>query len=128
MKIEFVYFYGLYNLDVDWNVGHSLSAGGRGASSAFACGVSPRRAFPAGVSYLPFQSTLSYLLDRTLLPRFIFENRSINEMLSKHDSIQRDQIELITLDQLVPPNHLVRKMEAAINLKKMANWTWRVSK
>jgi hypothetical protein len=38
MKIEFVYFYGLYNLDVDWNVGHSLSAGGRGASSAFACG------------------------------------------------------------------------------------------
>jgi len=72
MKIEFVYFYGLYNLDVDWNVGHSLSAGGRGASSAFACGVSPRRAFPAGVSYLPFQSTFSYLLDRTLLPRVIF--------------------------------------------------------
>jgi hypothetical protein len=50
MKIEFVYFYGLYNLDVDWNVGHSHSAGGRGASSAFACGVSPRHAFPAGVS------------------------------------------------------------------------------
>ena len=42
-------------------------------------------------------------------------------MLSKHDSIQRDQLEMITLDQLVPPNHLVRKMEAAINLKKMAN-------
>ncbi|MEW5551690.1 hypothetical protein ABGT22_17455 [Peribacillus frigoritolerans] len=38
-------------------------------------------------------------------------------MLSKPDSIQRDQ--------LVPPNHLVGKMEAAINLKKMANWTWR---
>ena len=36
-------------------------------------------------------------------------------MLSKHDSIQRDQLEMITLDQLVPPNHLVRKMEAAIN-------------
>ncbi|MDQ7862284.1 hypothetical protein RCO48_18570 [Peribacillus frigoritolerans] len=33
-------------------------------------------------------------------------------MLSKHDSIQRDQLEMITLDQLVPPNHLVRKMEA----------------
>ncbi|KRF49933.1 hypothetical protein ASG97_14730 [Bacillus sp. Soil745] len=33
--------------------------------------------------------------------------------LSKHDSIQRDQLEMITLDQLVPPNHLVRKMEAA---------------
>ncbi|AMM94517.1 transposase [Peribacillus simplex] len=36
-------------------------------------------------------------------------------MLSKHDSIQRDQLEMITLDQLVPPNHLVRKLEAAIN-------------
>ncbi|CAH0267115.1 hypothetical protein SRABI96_03588 [Peribacillus sp. Bi96] len=36
-------------------------------------------------------------------------------MLSKHDSIQRDQLKMITLDQLVPPNHLVRKMEAAIN-------------
>ncbi|WP_413010389.1 hypothetical protein [Peribacillus frigoritolerans] len=45
-------------------------------------------------------------------------------ILSKHDSIQRDQLEMITLHQLVPPNHLVRKMEAAINLKKMANWTW----
>ncbi|MFD6209261.1 hypothetical protein [Peribacillus sp. NPDC060253] len=45
-------------------------------------------------------------------------------MLSKHDSIQRDQLEVITLDQLVPANHLVRIMEAAINLKKMANWTW----
>ena len=44
-------------------------------------------------------------------------------MLSKHDSIQRDQLEMITLDQLVTPNHLVRNMEA--NLKKMANWTWR---
>ena len=36
-------------------------------------------------------------------------------ILSKHDSIQRDQLEMITLDQLVPPNHLVRKMEATID-------------
>ncbi|KWW16357.1 hypothetical protein AS888_24655, partial [Peribacillus simplex] len=36
-------------------------------------------------------------------------------MLSKHDSIQRDQLEMITLDPLVPPNHLVLKMEAAID-------------
>ncbi|MGN7393773.1 hypothetical protein [Peribacillus frigoritolerans] len=49
-------------------------------------------------------------------------------MLSKHDSIQRDQLEMITLDHLVPPNHLVRKMGAAINLKKMVNWTWRGTK
>ena len=36
-------------------------------------------------------------------------------MLSKHNSIQRDQIEMIALEQLVPANHLVRKMEAAID-------------
>ena len=35
-------------------------------------------------------------------------------MLSKHNSIQRDQLEMITLDQLVPANHLVRKIEGAI--------------
>ena len=36
-------------------------------------------------------------------------------MLSKHYSIQRDQLEMITFDQLVPANHLVRKIEAAID-------------
>ncbi|MET3319019.1 UNVERIFIED_ORG: transposase [Peribacillus simplex] len=36
-------------------------------------------------------------------------------MLSKHNSIQRDQLEMITLDQLVPANHLVRKIEGAID-------------
>ncbi|WP_458368276.1 transposase [Peribacillus frigoritolerans] len=36
-------------------------------------------------------------------------------MLSKHHSIQRDQLELITLDQLVPANHLVRNMETSID-------------
>jgi transposase len=36
-------------------------------------------------------------------------------MLSKHNSIQRDQIEMIALDQLVPSDHLVRKIEAAID-------------
>jgi transposase len=36
-------------------------------------------------------------------------------MLSKHNSIQRDQIEMIALDQLVPENRLVRKIEAAID-------------
>ncbi|SIS09370.1 hypothetical protein SAMN05878482_11323 [Peribacillus simplex] len=34
------FFYGLYNLDVDFRSRNSLSAGGRGASSACACGVS----------------------------------------------------------------------------------------
>src|SRR4051812_45931678 len=36
-------------------------------------------------------------------------------MLSKHNFIQRDQIEMIALDQLVPVNHLVRKIETAID-------------
>ncbi|WP_286675974.1 hypothetical protein [Peribacillus frigoritolerans] len=36
-------------------------------------------------------------------------------MLSKHSSIQRDRLEMVTLDQLVPANHLVRKIEAAID-------------
>ncbi|PLT35956.1 IS1182 family transposase [Bacillus sp. V5-8f] len=36
-------------------------------------------------------------------------------MLSKYNSIQRDQLEMVTLDQLVPEDHLVRKMEAAID-------------
>ncbi|MGW6384487.1 hypothetical protein [Peribacillus butanolivorans] len=35
-------------------------------------------------------------------------------MLSKHNSIQRDQLEMITLDQQVPANHLVRKIEGAV--------------
>ncbi|MFA1712805.1 hypothetical protein ACDX66_13920 [Peribacillus frigoritolerans] len=36
-------------------------------------------------------------------------------MLSKHHSIQPDKLEMITLNQLVPANHLVRKMEASID-------------
>ncbi|MFE0502867.1 transposase [Peribacillus butanolivorans] len=36
-------------------------------------------------------------------------------MLSKHYSIQRDQLEMITLDQLVPAIHMVHKIEAAID-------------
>ncbi|KON88884.1 hypothetical protein AF332_20160 [Sporosarcina globispora] len=36
-------------------------------------------------------------------------------MLSKHNPIQRNQIEMIALDELVPADHLVRKIEAAID-------------
>ncbi|MGG3471396.1 transposase, partial [Neobacillus pocheonensis] len=36
-------------------------------------------------------------------------------MLTKNTQINRDQLEMITLDQLVPANHLVRKMEAALD-------------
>jgi len=36
-------------------------------------------------------------------------------MLSKHNTIQRDQVEMIALDGLVPANHLVRKIEAVID-------------
>ncbi len=36
-------------------------------------------------------------------------------MLSKQNSIQRDQIEMIPLAQLVPVNHPVRKIESALD-------------
>src|SRR3954449_6324463 len=36
-------------------------------------------------------------------------------MLTKNTQMNRDQIEMIALDQLVPANHLVRKIEAAID-------------
>ncbi len=40
-------------------------------------------------------------------------------MLSKQYFIQRDQIEMISLDQLVPANHLVRKIESALHFSFM---------
>lgn len=36
-------------------------------------------------------------------------------MMTKHSPIHRNQSETVTLDQLIPPNHLVRKMEAALD-------------
>ena len=39
----------------------------------------------------------------------------VMNVLSKHNPIQRDQIEMIALDQLVPANHLVRKIEKTID-------------
>ena len=36
-------------------------------------------------------------------------------MLTKHTQMNREQLEMITLEQLVPENHLVRKVEAAID-------------
>jgi ribosome-binding protein aMBF1 (putative translation factor) len=44
-------------------------------------------------------------------------------MLSKHNSIQRDKIETIALDELVPANHLIRKMEAAIDFSLRSEGT-----
>ena len=39
----------------------------------------------------------------------------VMRMLSKNNPIQRDQLEMVTLDQLVPQDHLVRKMEASLD-------------
>ena len=36
-------------------------------------------------------------------------------MLTKDTQMNRNQIEMIALEQLVPANHLVRKIEAAID-------------
>jgi transposase len=39
----------------------------------------------------------------------------VDEMLTKNTQMNREQIEMIALDQLVPANHLVRKIEVAID-------------
>ncbi len=36
-------------------------------------------------------------------------------MFSKHNPIQRDQVVMIAIDKLVSENHLVRKLEVAID-------------
>jgi transposase len=36
-------------------------------------------------------------------------------MLLKNNPIQRDQLEMVALDQLVPQEHLIRKMESALD-------------
>ncbi|MGG3497670.1 hypothetical protein ABES08_18340 [Peribacillus simplex] len=38
-----------------------------------------------------------------------------HSLFPKESHTRSNQLEMITLDQLVPPNHLVRKMEAAID-------------
>ncbi|CAN2250085.1 hypothetical protein STFR1_20320 [Bacillus vallismortis] len=38
-------------------------------------------------------------------------------MLSKHSKDQREQLEVFALSELVPENHLVRKMEEAMNFR-----------
>jgi transposase len=39
----------------------------------------------------------------------------VDEVLTKNTQMNRDQIEMIALDQLVPADHLVRKIDAAID-------------
>jgi hypothetical protein len=39
------------------------------------------------------------------------------KMLSKHVEDGRNQIEMVALDQLVPEDHLVRKVEQAIDFE-----------
>ncbi len=36
-------------------------------------------------------------------------------MLTKHTQMNREQVEMITIEQVVPENHLVRKVEAVID-------------
>ena len=45
--------------------------------------------------------------------KLIHKMIEVTKMLSKNNPIQRDQLERVTLDQLVPQDHLVRKMDAA---------------
>jgi hypothetical protein len=77
-------FYGLYNLDVDLRSRDSLSAGGPGASSAFLrlWGL-PWTRIPAGVSPLPFQSTLFKKIQfvTLFLKKWLGMSQPNNEML-----------------------------------------------
>jgi len=35
--------------------------------------------------------------------------------MSRNNNLDREQLEMITIDQVVPQDHLVRKLEAAID-------------
>lgn len=37
-------------------------------------------------------------------------------MMGKKDPIERQQIEMLSLDQVVPNEHMIRKLEKAIDL------------
>ncbi|SIR91522.1 hypothetical protein SAMN05878482_10771 [Peribacillus simplex] len=43
-------------------------------------------------------------------------------MLSKHDSIQQGQLEVITLNQFVQVNHLARKLDSPLTSLSFMIW------
>ena len=98
------------NLDVDWNVGHSLSAGGPPSAHLRLWGLPWTRYSRRSLAH-PLQSTMFKNLDNTPFAYSLFCFKidllklEMMSLLSKHDSIQRDQLEMITLDPLVQANH-----------------------
>ncbi|WP_413368383.1 hypothetical protein [Lysinibacillus sp. 3P01SB] len=48
-------------------------------------------------------------------------------MMTNNQINEREQLEMLTIEQLIPNDHLVRKLDAAMNLKKLTTWTWQVS-
>jgi transposase len=60
-------------------------------------------AFPAGVVALRSN-------------QLVIKNKNrVMEMMTRNNSTERDQLEIITIDQLVPQDHLVRKLEGSID-------------
>ncbi|WP_196426696.1 hypothetical protein [Lysinibacillus cavernae] len=55
--------------------------------------------------------------------------------MTKNQFNEREQLEMLTIDQLISEDHLVRKLEsmqamltfAAMNLKKLATWRWQAA-
>jgi hypothetical protein len=98
--------------------GASLSAGPALSllAAAGVCGVSPVRLIPQESARLPLQST-GLLTSRVTNHKSILKyiHITLELMLPKNNPIQRDQLEIVALDQLVPQEHLVRRMEAAID-------------
>jgi hypothetical protein len=98
----------------------ALAFRGRSALGAFAPAGSPLDSLFPQESRTPAPINMFKNLDRTPFAYSLFCFKidllkfEVMRMLSKHH-LQRDQLEMITLDQLVPANHLVRKMEASID-------------
>ena len=43
-------------------------------------------------------------------------------MMTKENGANREQVEIISLDELVPAEHIVRKIEAAIDWASYTGW------
>jgi hypothetical protein len=101
--------------------GASLSAGPALSllAAAGVCGVSPVQLIPQESTRLPLQSTgllnLTWNYIKVYFKIDTYNALEVIMMLLKNTPIQRDQLEMVALDQLVPQEHLVRKMEAVLD-------------
>jgi len=90
--------------NVDFRYGWTLSAGTASAASFAARRPgSSARAVPAGVASLRSNQLC------------LHKNDEVMDMMTKNQMNQREQLEILTIEQLVPHDHLARKLDAAID-------------